>query len=97
MKPTAVEWYEKEINFLLEKYEAKEISKRDFITMKHNLFYPAKEMEKQQLIDCGNSCAIKQVIHNRKLDLMDLTQLMEFSKEENITFGEQYYNETFNK
>jgi len=48
MKQTAVEWYEKEINYLLEKYETKEISKRDFITMKHNLFYPAKEMEKQQ-------------------------------------------------
>jgi hypothetical protein len=42
---TAVEWYEKEINFLIEKYEAKEISKREFITMKHNLFYNAKEME----------------------------------------------------
>ena len=48
MKQTAVEWYEKEVNSLIEKYEAKEISKRDFITMKHNLFYPAKEMEKQQ-------------------------------------------------
>jgi DNA-directed RNA polymerase delta subunit len=51
MKQTAVEWYEKEINSLFEKYEAKEISKRDFITMKHNLFYQAKEMEKQQIID----------------------------------------------
>jgi len=51
MKQTAVEWYEKEINSLIEKYEAKEISQRDFITMKHNLFYEAKEMEKQQIID----------------------------------------------
>ena len=48
MKQTAVEWYEKEINSLFEKYQAKEISERDFITMKHNLFYPAKEMEKEQ-------------------------------------------------
>jgi CHASE3 domain sensor protein len=48
MKQSAVEWYEIEINSLIEKYEAKEISKRDFITMKHNLFYDAKEMEKQQ-------------------------------------------------
>ena len=55
----------------------------------------AKEMEKKQIIDCGNSCAIKQVIHNRRLDLMNLIQLEEFSKEENITFGEKYYNETF--
>jgi hypothetical protein len=51
MKKTAVEWYEIEINSLIEKYEAKEISERDFITMKHNLFYPAKQMEKQQIVE----------------------------------------------
>jgi len=49
-KPTALDLYEKEINSLIEKYEAKEISKREFITMKHNLFYNAKEMEKEQLM-----------------------------------------------
>lgn len=51
MKQTAVEWYEKEINSLIEKYLSKEISERDFIIMKHNAFYPAKEMEKQQIQD----------------------------------------------
>lgn len=51
MKQTAVEWYEIEINSLIEKYEAKEISEREFIVMKHNLFYPAKKKEKQQIID----------------------------------------------
>lgn len=50
MKQSAVEWYEIEINSLIEKYESKEISKRDFITMKHNLFYDAKEMEKNLYI-----------------------------------------------
>ena len=49
MKQTAVDWYEKEINSLFEKYEAKEISRSDFITMKHNIFYPAKQMEKEQI------------------------------------------------
>ena len=48
---TAVEWYEIEINLLIEKYQVKEISQREFITMKHNFFYEAKEMEKQQIID----------------------------------------------
>jgi hypothetical protein len=48
MKQTAVEWYEKEINSLLEKYESKEISTLDFIIIKHNLFDTAKEMEKEQ-------------------------------------------------
>jgi hypothetical protein len=50
-KPTALDLYEKEINSLIEKYEAKEISKREFITMKHNLFYNAKEMEEKQIIN----------------------------------------------
>jgi hypothetical protein len=47
-KQTALDLYEKEINFLIKRYESKEISKREFITMKHNLFYNAKEMEKEQ-------------------------------------------------
>jgi hypothetical protein len=50
-KQTSLDLYEKEINFLIEKYEAKEISKREFITMKHNLFYNAKEMEKEQIME----------------------------------------------
>jgi hypothetical protein len=58
MKQTAVEWYEKEINSLFEKYQAKEISERDFITMKHNLFYPAKEMEKEQIENAFNYAQI---------------------------------------
>jgi hypothetical protein len=49
MKQTAVEWYEKEINSLFEKYEAKQISRADFLIMKHNIFYPAKEMEEGQI------------------------------------------------
>ena len=39
MKNSAIKWYEKEINSLFEKYEKNEISKREFITMKHNIFY----------------------------------------------------------
>ena len=50
-KPTALNLYEKEINSLIERYEEKEISKREFITMKHNLFYNAKEMEEEQIIN----------------------------------------------
>jgi hypothetical protein len=49
MKQTAVDWYEKEINSLFEKYAAKQISLADFLIMKHNLFYPAKEIEKEQI------------------------------------------------
>ena len=84
MEQSAVEWLE-------EQYQKQ-------ITFLHREdFEQAKDMERRQLIDCGNRCAIKQVIHNRKLDLMNLQQLEEFAQEENITFGEQYYNETINK
>ena len=53
MKQTAVEWYEKEINSLFEKYEAKQISKVVFLIMKHNIFYQAKEMERDQIINAN--------------------------------------------
>ena len=53
---SVVEWYEKEVNALIDKYEAKEISKSDFIVMKHNLFYPAKRMETEQKIEFA--CAV---------------------------------------
>jgi hypothetical protein len=66
MKQTAVEWYEIEISSLFEKYEAKEISIRDFIIMKHNLFYLAKEMEKQQII---NSISNANKSNNRNVSL----------------------------
>jgi hypothetical protein len=51
MKQTAVEWYEKEINSLFEKYEAKQISQVVFLIMKHNIFYQAKEMEGRASLD----------------------------------------------
>ena len=58
---SAVEWYEKEVNALIDKYEAKEISKSDFIVMKHNLFYPAKRMETEQIKDAwDNGCTYVQ-------------------------------------
>ena len=55
MKQTAVEWYENEINALFDKYDDKEISKSEFMIMKHNLFYPAKEMEKAQIVNAYTS------------------------------------------
>jgi hypothetical protein len=48
MKQTAVEWYEKEINSLLAKYEDKEISYIEFIIKKKSLTTPAKKIENQQ-------------------------------------------------
>lgn len=81
MKQTAVEWYEKEVNALIDKYEAKEISKRDFIIMKHNLFYPAKEMEKEQ---------IEEAYTNALTGSID-PRWVEIHKKQ----AEQYYKQTF--
>jgi hypothetical protein len=64
-KQTAVEWYEQEINLLIEKYQSNEISQREFITMKHNLFYQAKEMEKQQIKDAYDQGDIQLVNGNQ--------------------------------
>jgi hypothetical protein len=57
----------------------------------------AKEMEKQQIIEAGNSCAIKQHLHNERIDKMSMDEMLDFSNTQTVTFGEQYFNETFNK
>jgi hypothetical protein len=80
-KQTALDLYEKEINSLIEKYEEKEISKREFITMKHNLFYNAKEMEKEQIMEA----------HGDERDYFS-----DSGNFITIT-AEQYYNETYKK
>jgi hypothetical protein len=80
MKQTAVDWYENEINALFDKYENKEISKIEFLIMKHNLFYPAKEMEKEQMIDAWSNGWL----NDYKSD------------EDVKNSAEHYYNETFN-
>jgi len=82
MKQTAVE-------FLLENI---------VITSSKNLvsvIEQAIEMEKQQIIDCGNTCALMQYIHVDKVSQMSIEEVEKLAEEDNITFGEQYYNETF--
>ena len=62
-----------------------------------NKFEQAKEMEKQQIIDAGNSCALEQHIHEDRINKMSLIEVMQYSDNIKITLGEQYYNETFKK
>jgi hypothetical protein len=59
------------------------------------LLEQAKEMEKQQLIDCGNTCALMQYIHVDKVSQMSIEEVEKLAEEDNITFGEQYYEENF--
>jgi len=81
MKQTAVDWYEKEINSLFEKYYAKQISRADFLIMKHNIFYSAKEMEKEQMRDMWED--------SRIADKGDEY----IGKQKSF---DEYYNETYN-
>ena len=87
MKQTAVEWFNEEINKLNVGTDA-----RVFIA---KLFEQAKGMEKQQIVDCGNTCAIKQHIHIEKVNKMTMDEMLEFANTKTLTFGEEYYNETF--
>jgi hypothetical protein len=87
MKQTAVEWLYKN---LLEN----PISNQD-IEYNEAVFHNAKEMEKQQIIDCGNTCALMQYIHVDKVSQMSIKEVEKLAEEDNITFGEEYYNETF--
>jgi len=57
----------------------------------------AKEMEKEQIINAGNSCALKQYLHIDKINKMSESEIRQFAEEEHLTFGEKHYKETFNK
>jgi len=86
MKQTAVEWYENEIDVLFEKYDDKEISKSEFMIMKHNLFYPAKEMEKEK-----HEKFNKFLNDEKKLGISDLKTVERIQ-----WYYNTYFNETFN-
>jgi hypothetical protein len=98
---TAIEWLEKEIKEIISyieedgMYAMKGAEERLFGEC--NIFYKAKEMEKEQIIRAGNSCALKQHLHNDKINKMSESEIRQFAEEEHLTFGEQYYNQTFNK
>ena len=70
------------------------------VVVGENVFYnfeieKAKEMEKQQIIDAGNSCALKQHLHSDRINKMSMEELEQYNLEAYYTFGEEYYNEIF--
>jgi hypothetical protein len=60
------------------------------------VFEQAKEMEKQQIIDAGNRCALKQHLYSDRINEMSREELELYDLETSYTFGEEHYNETFN-
>jgi hypothetical protein len=87
MKQTAVEWLVKQF----ESYDSYQIE------LLHNEINKAKEMEKEQIIEAGNSCALKQYLHINKINKMSESEIRQFAEEEHLNFGEKHYKETFNK
>jgi hypothetical protein len=55
------------------------------------------EKEKEQIIDAGNACSIKTIVHREKLDEMSEDELRDSLVENTISHGEDYYNQTFNQ
>jgi hypothetical protein len=53
------------------------------------------EKEKEQIIDAGNACSIKTIVHREKLDKMSEDELRDSLVEDTISYGEEYYNQTY--
>jgi hypothetical protein len=91
MKQTAVEWLKPQIELMLMN------GYKSYPNELEEVFEIAKEMEKQQIIESGNSCAIKQHLHSERINKMSMDELEQYDLEPSYTFGEEYYNETFKK
>ena len=87
-KQTAVDWL---VNEIAEKYNFR------FSTFYSQEINQAKEKEKQQIIDSGNKCCMKKHLHDDILDKMTLDELTEYYNKNVLSYGEEHYNETFNK
>jgi hypothetical protein len=55
------------------------------------------EKEKEQIIDAGNACSIKTIVHRENLDKMSEDELRNSLVEDTISHGEDYYNQTYNQ
>jgi hypothetical protein len=60
-------------------------------------FAPYLEKEKEQIIEAGNACSIKTIVHKEKLDKMSEDELRDSLVEDTISYGEDYYNQTYNQ
>jgi hypothetical protein len=59
--------------------------------------YDLLEKEKEQIIDAGNACSIKTIVHREKLDEMSKDELRDSLVEDTISYGQEYYNQTYNQ
>jgi hypothetical protein len=55
------------------------------------------EKEKEQIIEASNNVALKSMVHREKLDTMSEDELRDSLVEDTISYGEEYYNQTYNQ
>jgi hypothetical protein len=55
------------------------------------------EKEKEQIIDAGNGGFLINFLHREKLAKMSDDELRDSLVEDTISYGEEYYNQTYNK
>jgi len=89
MQQTAVEW-------LVDELQKADYIPKDSIIMDY-VIKQANEMFEQQIIQAGNTCAFKQHLHSDRINKMSAEELEQYNLEPSYTFGEEHYNETFNK
>lgn len=97
MKQSAVEWLDEQIECISMQVFDGFLTFVEFMEEREKLFKQAKEMEKEQIIEAGNSCAFKQHLHSDRINKMSIDELEQYNLEPSYTFGEEYYNETFKK
>jgi hypothetical protein len=61
------------------------------------IFKIALEKEKEQIIDAGNGGFLINFLHREKLAKMSDDELRDSLVENTISYGEEYYNQTFNQ
>jgi rRNA-processing protein FCF1 len=59
--------------------------------------YDLLEKEKEQIIEASNNVALKSMVHREKLDTMSEDELRDSLVEDTISYGEEYYNQTYNQ
>ena len=66
-----------------------------------NLIYNIKngflEKEKEQIIQAANNGALKSILHKEKLDKMSEDELRDSLVKDTISYGDEYYNQTYNQ
>jgi predicted metal-dependent hydrolase len=81
---------------LQELIEYLEVNDRKF-TYTYKKAIELLEKEKEQIIEAGNACSIKTIVHKEKLDEMSENELRDSLVEDTISYGEEYYNQTYNQ